>query len=649
MNYTTSLLKLYEANKDRVGIEESCGRDGTRKAVLVPPYHDLLSMKAEVVLTSEGDLVEIHSVPDDDAPTAVPVYQPSRSSGISPMALCERLDYLCPIKKKEKRHEQYMEKLKAWKDSEFSHPILDAVYAYLKKETLWDDITKAIPKGIKQETPVRFTVLFDKETAHCWTDRTLQENFVNYIRSLGGEMGMDFLTGEEAVLADKFPKRVRGAKDNTTLISSNRTDFYDLVFTGIFSNKEQAFSVGSESSYKMLNALRWAIRTKGKLYGSEAVAVWCDPDIPAPTWDSSTYDLEQEISGKSTDTDESDVKMDLSENVPENETEESKEDTVFSEQQVIHMLDGYRKKMPVGCRMTLLAVDTPSKENNGRCSIVNHVELDGNLYLDNVERWHVEAGWVHSKFVPIPNSEKERKGILFTGVPGINDVSDLVYGTEINGSRVGFGEKDSNNRDMFRKKTAQQLIPCIWYNRPIPTDLVQRIVTKASYPLHYNYHNWERVVMLACSFYKKYLFDKEGRLFDMALDTTCTDRSYLFGRLLAVADFAERVTYDPVTDKKRETNARRYTTKFVQKPATIMADLRQKLIPYLRKNEDRRKEFIIEPKFNEITSMIPIEEYNDTRLSPLYLLGYDSQMRELRQEWYTKRKKKGEEKTQEES
>lgn len=47
--------------------------------------------------------------------------------------------------------------------------------------------------------------------------------------------------------------------------------------------------------------------------------------------------------------------------------------------------------------------------------------------------------------------------------------------------------------------------------------------------------------------------------------------------------------------------------------------------------------------------MIPIEEYNDTRLSPLYLLGYDSQMRELRQEWYTKRKKKGEEKTQEES
>lgn len=482
MNYTTSLLKLYEANKDRVGIEKSCGRDRTKKAILLPPYYDLLNINCEVVLTSEGDLVEIHTVPKDDAPTAVPVYQPSRSSGVSPMALCERLDYLCPIKKKENRHKLYMEKLKAWKDSEFSHPVLDAVYAYLKKETLWDDVAAVLPKEAKNETLMRFTILFDKEAVHCWTDRTLQENFVNYIRSLGGEMGMDFLTGEETVLADKFPKRVRNPADNTTLISSNRTDFYDLVFTGIFSNKKQAFSVGSESSYKMLSALRWAIRTKGKHYGSEAVAVWCDPDIPAPAWDSSTYDLEQEMSGKNTE-DDSDVRMELSENVPENETEESKEDTVFSEQQVIHMLDGYRKKMPVGSRMTLLAVDTPSKENNGRCSIVNHVELDGKLYLDNVERWHVEAGWVHSKFIPVPNTEKERKRILFTGVPGINDVADLVYGTEINGSKVGFGEKDSNNRDMFRKKTAQQLIPCIWYNRPIPTDLVQRIVTKASYPL----------------------------------------------------------------------------------------------------------------------------------------------------------------------
>ena len=218
MNYTTSLLKLYEANKDRVGIEKSCGRDRTKKAILLPPYYDLLNINCEVVLTSEGDLVEIHTVPKDDAPTAVPVYQPSRSSGVSPMALCERLDYLCPIKKKENRHKLYMEKLKAWKDSEFSHPVLDAVYAYLKKETLWDDVAAVLPKEAKNETLMRFTILFDKEAVHCWTDRTLQENFVNYIRSLGGEMGMDFLTGEETVLADKFPKRVRNPADNTTLI-----------------------------------------------------------------------------------------------------------------------------------------------------------------------------------------------------------------------------------------------------------------------------------------------------------------------------------------------------------------------------------------------------------------------------------------------
>ena len=55
----------------------------------------------------------------------------------------------------------------------------------------------------------------------------------------------------------------------------------------------------------------------------------------------------------------------------------------------------------------------------------------------------------------------------------------------------------------------------------------------------------------------------------MAIDTTCTDRNYLFGRLLAVADFAEKVTYNPVADRKRVTNAQRSLTKFMLKPATI--------------------------------------------------------------------------------
>ena len=641
MNFTKSLLDLYEANKEIAGIEKYSGK---KKTVLLPLYHDSLRVGYEAVLTADGDLVEIRTVPDEDKDTLLPVYQPSRSRETAPMALCDKIDYLCD---KGEHHDRYMEKLKKWRDSKFSHPALYAVYAYLEKGTLRNDLAAAIgpKKVVKKDMFVRFTVLLNKEELHTWTDLTLQESFIEYMRSMGGSVDIDYLTGEEMVIANKFPKRIRHASDNTTLISSNKDSFYDLVFTGNFDQKEKIASVGSESSYKMINALKWAVRSKGRLYGSVAIAVWCNPDIPAPKWDVDTYEMEQAMEGKPDDDTESEGEMeDLEEIVPENETEEP-EETVFSEQQVIHMLDGYRKSMPIGSVMTLLAVDTPSKENNGRCAIINHVELDGRNYLENIERWHKEAGWVHRKRLYSP----ENKVISFTGVPGMRDIANIVYGIEVDrkGQRV-IGFVRESDRDLFYKKTVTKLMPCIWRNSPIPVDIVKKVAEKASYPLHYkNSYNWERVVKLTCSFYKKYLFDKEGKVFDMALDTTCTDRNYLFGRLLAVADFTEKVTYNPVADRKRVTNAQRSLTKFMLKPATIWTDLRKRLIPYLRKISFYRRERIINPLLNEITDTFNIEDFNDTKLSPLFFLGYDSQMMDLRQKWYKAKEEEEKEQAQE--
>lgn len=76
MNFTKSLLDLYEANKEIVGIEKYSGK---KKTVLLPLYHDSLRVGYEAVLTADGDLVEIRTVPDKDKDTLLPVYQPSRS------------------------------------------------------------------------------------------------------------------------------------------------------------------------------------------------------------------------------------------------------------------------------------------------------------------------------------------------------------------------------------------------------------------------------------------------------------------------------------------------------------------------------------------------------------------------------------------
>ena len=70
----------------------------------------------------------------------------------------------------------------------------------------------------------------------------------------------------------------------------------------------------------------------------------------------------------------------------------------------------------------------------------------------------------------------------------------------------------------------------------------------------------------------------------MALDESCSDRSYLFGRILACADQLERsYNYYFLGDTHRPTNALRMETIFTQRPAKTTDLLRKKLEPYLER------------------------------------------------------------------
>ena len=76
---------------------------------------------------------------------------------------------------------------------------------------------------------------------------------------------------------------------------------------------------------------------------------------------------------------------------------------------------------------------------------------------------------------------------------------------------------------------------------------------------------YERVLTLACSFVKKDKKDRYKEEWNVALDKKETDRNYLYGRLLAVADRIEYLTYDE-KDSGRITNAKRYMNTFSQRP-----------------------------------------------------------------------------------
>lgn len=113
----------------------------------------------------------------------------------------------------------------------------------------------------------------------------------------------------------------------------------------------------------------------------------------------------------------------------------------------------------------------------------------------------------------------------------------------------------------------------------------------------------------------------------MALDETCSDRSYLFGRILACAEQLEQYAiYNIAGDKSsRPTNALRYEVAYTQHPAKTLALLRKQLEPYLERLIKANKSTYASDLMLQLIARIPAEQFSDQPLTELYLLGYACQ------------------------
>ena len=105
----------------------------------------------------------------------------------------------------------------------------------------------------------------------------------------------------------------------------------------------------------------------------------------------------------------------------------------------------------------------------------------------------------------------------------------------------------------------------------------------------------------------------------MAYDPTCTDRSYLYGCLLAIADKAESDTYD--ASESRVTNARRLWSAFSARPYQTWRIIEERIEPYLEKKQWAMTKYT--KHINEIMAKLSPEDFADnSKLSPMYLIGF---------------------------
>ena len=363
-----------------------------------------------------------------------------------------------------------------------------------------------------------------------WKDKTLWDSWINFYLSDKAKEPFCFVTGQDAVLTTNHPKYLRREGDGAKLISSNDTSGF--TYRGRFLTDAQACNVSLEVSQKAHYALLWLISRQGYRKDDQAIVAWATSgaEIPQPTNDSMALLGEDNlVRDESTPLD---IRQDLALNLKKR-------------------IAGYGQKIGPTTDVVVMALDSATP---GRLAITYYRELKSSDFLQRLDHWHATCTWLH-RYHAIKDVDKETGKTKFmyppfVGAPAPKDIAEAAYGRRVT--------------DQLRKSTVERMLPCIVDGQPIPRDLVESTVRRASNrvgirdPQDKYESEWNKTLSIACALFKKY---KEKENFSMALEETRTTRDYLYGRLLALADSLEEWALSEAKEG-RQTNAARLMQRF---------------------------------------------------------------------------------------
>lgn len=262
---------------------------------------------------------------------------------------------------------------------------------------------------------------------------------------------------------------------------------------------------------------------------------------------------------------------------------------------------GYSAKLGNTEDVVVMALDAATP---GRMAIRYYRELTGSEFLARIEAWHEECCW----------RQCFGKDRIFFGAPAPRDIAETAYGRRL----------DEN----LRKATAERLLPCIVDGMPLPRDLMESCVRRASNRNGIELWEWEKALGIACALYRYHM--KED--YAMTLERERTTRDYLYGRLLALAEHLEgRALY--VGGEKRVTNAEKLMQRFADRPYSTWLILETGLTPYKVRLRAKRPGFLhkIETDLDEVVNAFNPDDFtSDKRLTGEFLLGYHCQREALR-------------------
>ena len=566
--------------------------DGTEP--LTPVSHILQNAQLEITLTDEGKFLSAAAVAKEDSSTIIPATEESagRTSRPEPHPLCDQLAYLAPSD--DKKHEAYLALLAAWAESPYSHPLVRAVLTYVRSGTILSDLEReriivrnadgSLGSGKLAGTDyakclVRWRMIPapDEEKSESYRNPVLFEKWASFYNDLrvGQPHGICQISGEEDVLCQSHPKGTLSSAYGAKLISAN--DSANFTYRGRFATPEAAVSVGYTASRMAHSALRWLATNHGKQSGDRIFLCW-NPE------------------GKET---------------PGNllyafDAGEDKRDFVSYREELRKTLDGYGNKLRPQDDVVIAALEAAT---TGRLSVTYYTEMKSADLLDRIEHWYDTCAWDGGKFnVPTPS---------------FREIILCAFGKP-SGNGLSLDKRDAK----LAGKYFQKLLSCLTEGRSIPPDLVRALAARADTPQAYEAGPLARIRHTACALIRKYRNDQAKREeWKVTLDTENRDRSYLFGRLLAVLEQAEAATYGK--EDRRETNALRRLTRYTQQPMHTARALYEKLNPYLNRLMRNKPGLyrLYRALFDQLFGLLDELEHTSLNepLEDVYLLGYSSQ------------------------
>lgn len=564
MDFFTSLFHAYEKAEETGLVDQQIGNSD---AVLLPIYHTQLKSNEKniivVKLDQDGSFSKAEYMINNQMIIFPVTLDSVARSGSNPVPhpLVDKLSYyVSEINQSQYNH--YHKKLSAWIDycdegkvKEFLTKIKNFI---LQPDFLSNIISSLVGKQFQREgLKITYSDSTGKDTTidlsayflefsilqfHGSKDvsvtsyKELHQSYISFVQSNQKNCEMCNISGNMEQITDKH----RGLLGNAKIISvSNNGEAYK----GRFKEREDVFKVGYKTSEKIHLMIKYLLENKNSctmLGESQYLINWFSDDL----MNESQLDI---------------VNQSLNDMFEDDEDEYDSLNYIKPNEENRQIGASFIKGQKLFGDNATYYVAILNKTNKGRIALKYFRQLQVSQLLKNLGIWQENYSW----------EKKTKAGNYKLKTPTFNEIIRVAYGVD----RERFLELDNNS---FQSDQYQQLLTALVDGKPIPNSIVKKLESNIKQRQKYPKH-WYQVQQVSLAILHK----QYGKEIKPMLDHTETDRSYLFGRLLAIYELIEEQRY--AIDggyQERVTNAERYWTTYTGQPTKMMTHLENKVKPY---------------------------------------------------------------------